>query len=95
MHFDVNSSGDAGAVQVTPSKDGVCTVDALQGVTVRSASFSIDPMSSWPAAEAAKHLDIVQSTPDAGKPGGHYTFTVTAKDTAKGNVTLKFPITFR
>src|SRR4051812_12952208 len=51
MRFDVNSADHAGAVQVTPAQDGFCTVDAPDGIVVRSASVVIDGASSWNAGE--------------------------------------------
>jgi hypothetical protein len=96
IRFQVNSSGDPGAVKVTSAADAVCTVSANKGISLASASFDFDPALSWtaggnPPREIERHVDVAESRPD----GSRATFTVKAKDTMQGTVTLKFPISYR
>jgi hypothetical protein len=96
IRFQVNSSGDPGAVKVSPETAAVCTVSANKGATLASASFSFDPALSWtaggsPPREIEQHVDIAQSPPN----GSRATFTIKAKDATQGTMTLKFPVTYR
>ena len=92
--FEVNSSADAGAVNVTQSQDGVCIMTPMEGASLSSASFTV--ADSWTAdgRPFSQHIDIVQTAGDAAKSGA-YTFTVKAKDKTQCRVTLKFPATYR
>lgn len=91
--FDLNSTHDAGSVRVTPAREGSCTVNPLEGIAIRNASFSV--ASSWSAdgKPMAEHADIVQLPPSDAH--GLYTFKVKAKDTVETQLKLKFPITYR
>jgi hypothetical protein len=100
VRFDINGADDANAVQVTPRKDGVCAVAAPQGTEVRSVTFAIDPAASWtagdgPPREIEKHIEVVEAAPDRTPSGQTYTFTVKAKDSTQGKVTLNIPINYR
>ncbi|MFL5238107.1 MAG: hypothetical protein ACJ8EL_10980 [Rhizomicrobium sp.] len=94
VKFDVNSSADAGAVNVTSSQDGVCTVAPMEGTSLTSASFTVADSWTGDGQPFSQHVDIVQTAPDAAK-GGAYTFRVRAKDKTESKVTLKFPISYR
>ena len=90
--FGLNGGGGAGAIDVAPGHDGVCKLNAVSPNVLASASFSIDHGSSWTGADLQRHVQIVQSPPDATRT---YTFTVTAKDKAPGKLVLNFPVVYR
>jgi uncharacterized protein YceK len=101
VRFDINADDDANAVQVAPAKDGVCTVAGPEGTEIRSATFDIDSAASWtagnrPPRDIEKHIEVLETAPDRHHTAGQsYTFTVRAKDTAQGKVTLNFPVSYR
>ncbi|HEX3943809.1 MAG TPA: hypothetical protein VHW69_06965 [Rhizomicrobium sp.] len=94
VDFDINSTATPGAVHVTPQRDGICTLSTLQGFAVSSASFSIASSSMNDGEPVANHVDISETTPGESHAPG-YSFTVKAKDTTRGSVTVKFPISYR
>jgi hypothetical protein len=90
--FGLNGGGGAGAVDVAPGRDGICKLNAVSPAVLASASFSIDHASSWMGADLQRHVQIVESPPDAART---YTFTVKALDKTAGKLVLNFPVVYR
>jgi len=99
--FDVNTSDDRGAIQVAPGRDAHCTVTAQPGTTLASVSLALDGAASWtaggrPARDIEKHVEVVDSA-STGSPatGQSHSFTVRAKDSTQGKITLSVPVRYR
>src|SRR5690348_10314 len=56
MAFSINGGGDPTGISVSPGHDASCRVTANDGTVLASASFSVEPASSWADGELGKHV---------------------------------------
>jgi hypothetical protein len=95
--FAINSGGEPGTVSVAPGKDGVCTLTATWPKTIANASFTFDHAASsidGAPRDLERHVDLTEAVSGAANTKT-YTFTVKAKDDAKGRIAVDFPVAYK